>query len=52
MCPYSREAHIKLLHCYYMQSDIVGLSHLLSKLMHHMTEFLSTSSEFAVFLQL
>ena len=31
---------------------LLGLSHLLSKLMHHMTEFLSTSSEFEVFLQL
>lgn len=45
MCPYSREAHLKLLYCYYCQSDVVGLSHLLSKLMHNMTDFLSKGSD-------
>ena len=36
MCPYSREAYIKLLHCYYYQSDIVALKQLLTKLMYYL----------------
>ena len=36
MCPYSREAYIKLLPCYYYQSDIVAMKQLLTKLMYHL----------------
>lgn len=33
MCPYSREAHIQLLYCYYVKNDVVMLKRLLQKLM-------------------
>lgn len=36
MCPYSREAHLQLLFCYYVLNDAVMMKRLLQKLMRNL----------------
>lgn len=36
MCPYSREAHLQLLFCYYVLNDTVMMKRLLQKLMRNL----------------
>lgn len=35
MCPYSREAHVQLLYCYFCLNDWVSMERLLKKLLKH-----------------
>lgn len=36
MCPYSREAHIQLLYCYYKEYDIINMKRILKKTMKNL----------------